>query len=163
MLQVGILAWVRYAASWRMNLFLYDRCASGKRLRAIVCLIAVLLLWSPAWAVNLQANGIGCCDGPMCPVHGNSPMHHGPSEAPSDKSAQPMRCDHSGGSSMMNCGMSRCLEQPQFFGTSIQFVLPPAGVAAPAEFYIAATSIMEVQKVLQSFDPLSPPPRSFLL
>lgn len=146
-----------------MKLSLHAGNSPEKRIRAVVCLVAVLLLWSPAWAAVLQANGIGCCDGAMCPVHGNASMHHEKGAAASDKSAQPMQCAHSGGGSMMDCGMSCCDEQSQSFVASIQFVLPPAAVVTPSADSVSAACVLELNQVLQPFDPIAPPPRNFLL
>src|SRR3981189_512841 len=57
----------------KMKRMTHDSNALGRRLRACVCLMAVMLLWAPAWGAALQAAGVGCCDGAMCPLHGHAP------------------------------------------------------------------------------------------
>jgi hypothetical protein len=144
-----------------MKSSLHASSAPGKRFRALVCLISVLLLWSPAWAAALQANGIGCCDGAMCAARGHSPMNRGNSTATPAQTTQPMQCEHSGGGSAMHCSLSCCHEQPQSLIASIQFVLPQSPVLGLSEDFLEALRALESNQVLQSFDPLSPPPRHF--
>lgn len=146
-----------------MNASLHAPIAPRKRFAAVVCLMAVFLLWSPLWAAALQASGMDCCDGTMCAAHGHSPMSHVGGASTPAHSGRPMQCDHSSSGSMMQCAMSCCHEQPRSFTASIQFVLPlPPAVLIPVRS-LEAISRFELTQVLYSFDPLSPPPRNSFL
>lgn len=146
---------------YQMKASLHASIAPGKRFAAFVCLLAAVMLWAPLWATALQANGMACCDGVMCAAHGHSAMEHGGGQAA--QTEQPMQCGHSGGGSMMNCGMACCHEQAHHFVASIQFLLPvPVVISQPQQ---AAPSALarDFAEILPSFDPLSPPPRTLSL
>src|SRR5437879_5192107 len=72
-----------------------------------VCLVAVMLLWAPGWGAALQAAGLGCCDGAMCPLHG-----HGPKKSSSDTNSAkdtPMAgCEHHVRPAAMDCTVVCC-------------------------------------------------------
>jgi len=87
----------------KMKRMRHDSNAPGRRLGACVCLVALMLLWAPAWASALQAAGIGCCDGAMCPLHGHAPKKSS-SDAGAAKDAQPPVCEHHG-KAAMDCTM----------------------------------------------------------
>ena len=154
---------MRYSILCNMHASLHAPIAPRKRFAAIVCLMAVFMLWSPLWAAALQASGMDCCDGTMCAARGHSPTDHGSAASAPAHSEPPMQCDHSSTGSTMHCAMSCCHEQPRSFTASIQFVLPdPPAVLVPARS-LEATSRFELTQVLYSFDPLSPPPRTSFL
>jgi hypothetical protein len=136
--------------------------SSGKRMAASFCLLAVILLWSPLWAAALESNGIGCCGGLMCAAHGHAKPNH--AQPPETKPAEaPMECEHHGGSGISSCTMSCCAENGPAFTSPINFVAPkPTVISAPAQALAAPATLAATGFVL-TFEPLSPPPRTFLL
>ncbi len=147
-------------SSYPMNASLHSPIAPGKKIAACVCLLAVMLLWAPIWAAALQANGMACCTGTMCPLHGHSPKNHQPARNPSSPAEQPMHCDHSENNSTMNCDMSCCHDQGQTFVASIYFVLPALPAVMLPQQGLASAPAVEPNQILQLSDPLSPPPRN---
>jgi len=140
----------------------HDSNALGRRLRACVCLVAVALLWAPAWAAALQAAGMACCDGAMCPLHG-----HAPKKSSSDgNSAQDMPmagCDHRGRTTAVDCSVACCHPKDPVVTGAVVFVLPVT-VAISAPLFIGPpTRPLAVSANSVVFDPASPPPRMVLL
>ena len=66
---------------------LHRPIAPGNRLRACVCLLAVLLLWTPLWAAAWQTHNMSCCTDGMCPLHG-----HAHPAVPKPQAAEPASC-----------------------------------------------------------------------
>lgn len=138
--------------------------AQGRKAGAGVCLLAVVLLWSPLWAAALNSNGMDCCSGGFCPMHGHGQARHaGPTETAPAQSA--MDCEHhrdSTGSTDQptDCSMSCCHERSPNLTASVIFVMPqptllsqqPRAIGEPADF--APTYVSP------SFAPSSPPPRT---
>src|SRR3984893_18398474 len=85
----------------------HDSNAPGRKLGACVCLVAVMLLWAPAWASALQAAGMGCCDGAMCPLHGHAPKKSS-GDTNSAKDAPMAGCEHNGRQAALDCTMASC-------------------------------------------------------
>lgn len=145
-----------------MNSSRYSAITPFKRFAASVCLLAVILIWSPLWATALEANGMACCAGGMCAAHSHSqPNSARPKQT---KSAEaPMDCEHHGGSGMTSCAMSCCPETIHSFTASITFVLPaPSILSAPFQSMAGPVGRASTEFVL-TFEPLSPPPRTSLL
>ncbi len=70
-----------------------------------------------------------------------------------------MHCEHHGGTGMTNCAMACCHESNPSLTTAVIFVLPdPASISQPARA-MAAPANFAPTEFLQSFEPLSPPPR----
>jgi hypothetical protein len=146
----------------KMKRMRHDSNAPGRRLGACVCLVAVMLLWAPAWASALQAAGVGCCDGAMCPLHG-----HGPKKSSSDTNSakdMPMAgCDHHARKAAMDCTAACCHpKDPAVTGATV-FVLPspmtlsaPLLISPPTPIALCSTNSLV-------FDTVSPPPRTPLL
>jgi len=129
-----------------------------------VCLVALMLLWTPAWASALRAAGMACCDGAMCPLHGHG---HAPKKSPGDansaKDAPMAGCEHHGRKAAMDCSMACCLPQEPVVTGAVVFVVPNIIeisslllIGPPAPTLIASASSF-------AFDPASPPPRTLLL
>jgi len=139
----------------------HDSNAPGRRLGACVCLVAVMLLWAPAWGAVLQAAGVGCCDGAMCPLHG-----HGPKKSSNDtntaKDAPMAGCEHHG-KAAMDCTMACCHPSDPAVTGAIVFVLPnPPAVTVPLLIGPPA-HILSSSASSFVFDPASPPPRTLHL
>src|SRR5579859_268162 len=146
----------------KMKRMRHDSNAPGRRLGACVCLVAVMLLWSPLWASALQAAGMGCCDGAMCPLHG-----HGPKKSSSDANSamdMPMAgCDHHARKVAMDCTVACCHPKDPAVTGAIVFVLPiPMALSAPL-LIAPPTPIPFSSASSVVFDPASPPPRTNLL
>jgi len=144
----------------QMKVSLYAPAAPAKRFMAAVCLLTVLLLWTPLWAAALSANGLGCCDGAMCLAQSHSGATQGSAAAAPAQNEAPMQCDHARHGAAMDCDMSCCHQQNHSFVASIQFVLPPPPAVLLPQLTVEGTSTLRFPQVLQAFDPLSPPPRT---
>ncbi len=73
-----------------------------------------------------------------------------------------MDCENRGGSGMTNCSMACCHERSQILVTPAIFVMPePATICLPPLATIALSNFAATEFV-QSFEPLSPPPRTSL-
>jgi len=129
---------------------------------AWVCLLAVALLWAPMWAAAWQTDVMACCKGGMCMAHGHvkaeaaQPRQSGARETP-------MSCEHHGGSGMSNCSLTCCQEGSHVLAATAVFVMPePTSIEQPGEATTVPGSFAATEFV-QSFAPLSPPPRTLLL
>jgi len=125
-------------------------------------LVAVMLLWAPVWASALQAAGMACCDGAMCPVHGHAARKN-PSDAAAAKSAPMAGCERHGRKAAMDCTMACCHPAEASVSVAAIFVLPGAtGISAPL---FTRPSVGRVLYCFDSpvFDPVSPPPRTLPL
>ena len=149
-----------YASEMKRNH--HDSNAPGRRLRACVCLAAILLLWSPAWASVLHAAGMACCDGAMCPLHGHAPKKSS-SDANSAKEMPMAGCDHHRQKAAMDCSMACCHPKDPVVTGAVVFVvpniveissLPWIGPSAPTLIASASSFV---------FDLASPPPRTLSL
>jgi len=135
--------------------------APGKKLAASVCLLAVLLIWAPAWAAAVESHQTDCCADGLCPAHGH---HHKPNEAGSHPAQSPVDCDHHDGSQKLSglapCSLSCCHDSDRPATTAAIFVLPaPAQIDEPA---VAHTPILIPALAYSAYvsDPLAPPPRA---
>lgn len=130
----------------------------GRMIEAILCLVAVILLWAPLWAATWQVGGMACCNGGMCPVHGHSTPNQ-PKPQSTKTEETPIDCEHHSGSGVANCSMSCCHQSSPSLTTAAIFVLPdPVGISQPASV-MAGSSNFAPTEFSQSFEPLSPPPR----
>src|SRR5208283_1479730 len=141
-----------------MTRSLHVPIAPGRIVGAWVCLIAVLLLWTPMWASAWMARGTACCAGNMCAAHGHGKTN---SPAKSDATKNEMECEHSP-SAGMACSMSCCHEDGASLVSSGVYVLPErVRISSPAETMSLAAAVKH-DEVLQVFAPPSPPPESTL-
>jgi hypothetical protein len=119
---------------------------------AIVCMLAVVLLFAPLAAAAWSSYVGACCTSGQCPIKGH---HHQHSPAAPENL---MDCSHKM-PGMAACSMSCCHNPERAAIASGMFVLPaPVTVSAPT---ISApfVHLHEPQNFLRSFKPLSPPPR----
>jgi hypothetical protein len=140
----------------------HDSNAPGRKLGACVCLVAVMLLWAPAWASALQATGMACCDGAMCPLHGHAPKKSS-GDTSSAKDAPMAGCEHHGRKAAMDCIMACCHPADPAVTGAIVFVLPsPMQISA---MILVWPQTPTLSAFANSFviDPASPPPRALLL
>jgi hypothetical protein len=146
----------------KMKRMRHDSNAPGRRLGACVCLVAVILLWAPAWASALQAAGMGCCDGAMCPLHGHAPKKSS-SDTNSAKDAPMAGCEHHGRKAAMDCTMACCHPADPAVTGAIVFVLPALmEISAPLRIGPPTPTLTPLASSFV-LDPASPPPRTLLL
>jgi hypothetical protein len=70
-----------------------------------------------------------------------------------------MDCEHHGGSAIANCSMSCSHESAPFLTTAVIFVLPdPVAISRPDTSTGGPATLSRTESI-QSFEPLSPPPR----
>jgi len=134
-----------------------SRFSTGQRSSALLCFVALILIYAPIATAAAMAVTGACCNGDECPIHGNH-RHSQNSERP------PMDCGHGehNMSTMDNCSMSCChdTEQPAIHGNL--FLLTQLSVStsftrlSDISFAPAATNLSPV------FAPLAPPPKSFV-
>lgn len=137
----------------------YVLIAPGRKFRAWVCLLAVVMLWAPMEAAAWHANGMACCESGMCVAHRhsktNQPM---PREVTPGESS--INCEHHGNNGIVDCSMTCGHDSSPSVTTGVIFVLrdsaaiwePAPALAAPVDFSPIA--------LVPSYDPLSPPPRT---
>jgi hypothetical protein len=119
---------------------------------ASICLLAVVLLYTPMVAAVWTVHTMSCCTGDHCPISGH---HHQKSSA---APAHHMNCGHEM-SSMMACSMSCCQTTDHSLVASIFFVLPGPSVVPALSLISPASKSAQAILSSDSFKPLSPPPR----
>ena len=133
--------------------------APGNKVAACVCLIAVLLLWAPLWASAFQAKSMACCDGAMCPLHGNAPKKNS-QENNTAKETQPTMCEHHARQAAMDCSVGCCHPADPAATSAVVFVLPAlSGLSAPSLLGQTSPALSSVVNSV-AFEPVSPPPRA---
>jgi hypothetical protein len=140
----------------------YDSNAPGRRLGACVCLVAVMLLWAPAWAAALEASGMACCDGAMCPFHGHAPKKSSNETSPA-KNAPMAGCEHQAREAAMDCSVACCHPKDPVVTGAVVFVLPEAVAISVPLFTGPPTPDLPYSASSFVLDPASPPPRTLLL
>jgi hypothetical protein len=123
--------------------------APGRKMGAWVCLVAALLLWSPLWAAAIQAAGMSCCEGGMCPAH-----HHQPRQA--DSQETPMTCEHNGAS---QCSMSHSQSEGKTFVAAMVFILPAALLHSRLSLVVTPLKISVDGEIPSAVAPPDHPPR----
>ena len=129
---------------------------------AWVCLVAVVLLWTPLWATAWQTGGMDCCKGGMCMAH----RHSKPEPARTQQTGAektPMDCEHHGTSGMSNCPMACCQQSSHTLATPAIFVMPESVAICLPSLVTTAPSSFAATEFAQSLEPLSPPPRTAFL
>ncbi len=126
----------------------------ARRVAAVVCFAAVLLMQAPFASAAWLASSMACCMGDHCPI----PSHH--HKAAPKESQMPMDCGHHS-SKLSECKMS-CCKSTDETAVNTQFVIPaPHSMeviesAAPADIHSAPQLLPRAEK------PQSPPPRTIL-
>lgn len=132
--------------------------ALGNRWRACVCLLALFLLWTPAWAAAYQAHSMACCADGMCPAHGRTPKN--PHGTDSQDNPQPGTCEHHGSKAAMDCTMACCHPEAPALAGAVVFLLPAASALAAPLLVVEAAPHQSVLADSFPLDPDFPPPRS---
>jgi hypothetical protein len=131
--------------------------STRRRLSALVCLVALMLVNSQIAASAAMAITGTCCSGDQCPIHGN---HHHPQKTDNP----PMDCGHGEHnlSTIVNCSMSCCdnTEQPAVHGNL--FLLTALSVSTSLTRLSEISFAHPTTNLSPAFAPLAPPPKSFL-
>jgi hypothetical protein len=123
--------------------------AARKKLSASVCLVAVLLLWSPLWVAAWQSAGMNCCSGGMCPAHKH-------------KSQRPVPCNHQPGDEMSECSISCCQAESHNLVASNLFVLPLQLALSRTPRFAPSAAVSAQSEILTPSTPPDHPPRLLL-
>lgn len=122
--------------------------------KAIICLVAVLLLQAP-YAQAAWMSSTACCMGDHCPI----PSHH--HKATTAESEMPMDCGHNM-SKMAECKISCCKTTDESAINVAQFLLPEPQIVPALAAAIPPTASPAAQTISRSEKPQSPPPRDIL-
>ena len=126
-----------------------------RRLAALVCLLAVLLLQAPFARAAWLSSSMGCCMSDHCPIPGH---HHKNAPAKDD---MPMDCGH-GMKHQADCKIS-CYKTTDETSINIaQFVLPDAQPVLSSHSVSPDVSRFVAQLIPRSEKPQSPPPKNLL-
>jgi hypothetical protein len=124
---------------------------------ACLCLLAVVLLYTPLAGAAWSAYESSCCKSGQCSI----PAHH--HQKPVAPSHEHMDCDHeASGTGLMPCKMSCCQDSERSAVASMAFVLAAPVATAVPEPIRTSIEFAQVSNFLRSVKPLSPPPRSLL-
>lgn len=133
--------------------------ALAKKFGACVCLLAVVLLWTPGWIAAFQASQMACCTAGMCPLHGLAPKRSSGEES-GRMHTQATECGHHQRQAAMDCKAACYHPSDRTVASAVMFVLPgPVQLTVPLFSGKADLSaLLRVQSLICV--PPSPPPRS---
>ena len=123
---------------------------------ALLCLLALSLLYAPLAAPLWLGASTSCCASGMCPLHG---YHH---KMPAKAAGMPMDCGHNM-SRISSCSLSCCQTQNQAAVTWHPFLLQDVGPPAEAPSVPKLTPSSTPLVLSPSLDPPYPPPRTLSL
>ena len=129
----------------------------SRRLAAVACLFAVLLLQVP-FAQGAWMSSMACCMTGQCPIPGH---HHQKQPQQSQANDMPMDCGHDM-SHMSDCKMSCCKTSDETSINIAQFVMPDLQITLEPLAATPQVSCFAPQMISRSEKPQSPPPKSLL-
>ena len=133
--------------------------AARKHFGAYFCLLAVVLLWAPAWVAAFQASQMACCTAGMCPLDGHVPKRS-LGDASGRRHTQGPDCSHHQRQAAMDCNAACCHPPDPTVTAAVVFVLPAAArITVPLFAGKTALSTLPRAESL-IYSPPSPPPRS---
>ena len=133
--------------------------APGKNFGTCLCLLAVVLLWAPAWVAALQASKMACCTAGMCPLDGHVPKKSS-GEEDGRRHTQTIDCSQHQRQAAMDCNAACCHTADPTVTGAVVFVLPAVmRITVPLFSGKAALSALPRADSL-IYSPPSPPPRS---
>lgn len=121
---------------------------------AMLCLIAVFLLYAPLGGAAWYVYSGACCTTGQCPIHGHHSSH---SPATHERA---LDCGHET-PSVASCNMSCCHDPDRPALTPVIFLLPAVLTISPNATFEPFLSLPGSPDSPNSTEPLSPPPRSF--
>jgi hypothetical protein len=133
-----------------------------RSISAVICVFAVVFLYTPHAVAAWMAYGAPCCASGQCPIkehhHRQAPVGDANQANSNQADSYHMDCGHEM-ASMMDCSMSCCNHSETRAVATAIFVLPLAfEFSAPSSSTSAIVSLHS-QDSLRSIEPLSPPPR----
>jgi hypothetical protein len=131
---------------------------TARRWKALVCLLAVLLLQAPFARAAWMSSSMACCMDDQCKIPGH---HHKGQTQQTRQNDMPMNCDH-GMSTMSDCKMSCCKTSDDTAIDVAQFVMPDLQIALEPLSVISEVAQHVPQMIFRSDKPQSPPPKSSL-
>ena len=133
------------------------RFSTKQRLSALVCFVALMLMYAQVASAAVMVITGTCCSGDQCPIHGNH--HH--SQKTDDP---PMDCGHGehNMNTMDNCSLSCCHDSERPVVHANLFLLTPLSVSTSLASYSAIPFSGAISKISLARAPLAPPPKSFL-
>jgi len=143
--------------SQHMNRTRKCRFSTRQRLSALVCLVALMLMYAQIASAAVMVITGTCCSGDQCPIHGN----HQHSQKTDDP---PMDCAHGehNMSTMDNCSLSCCQDSERPVVHAILFLLTPLSVSTSLASSSAIPFLCAITKISLAHAPLAPPPKPFL-
>ena len=123
-----------------------------RKLAALLCLFAVVLLQAPFARAAWLTSSMACCMGDHCPVPGH---HHKNASSGNDA---PMDCGHNM-SHISDCKISCCNAADETAINVAQFVLPTLQIALSLECAVPVLTPFAPQMISRAERPQSPPPR----
>jgi len=136
-----------------------SRFSTRQRSSALLCFLALVLMYAPIASAAVMAITGACCSGDQCPIHGNGNHHH-----PQKTDNPPMDCGHGehNMTTMDNCSISCChnTEQPAIHG--ILFLLTPLSASTSLAGLSEISFAPHTTSLSPVFAPLAPPPKSFV-
>jgi hypothetical protein len=125
-----------------------------RKLAAILCLLAVVLLEAPFARAAWISSTMGCCMGDHCLIPSH---HHKSANAQNEMSTD---CGHNV-SRMSDCKISCCKTTDETAISAQQFVMSDLQIALPLSSGTPETSRFVPQMISRFDEPQSPPPRLF--
>lgn len=123
-----------------------------RKVAALLCLLAVVLLQAPFARAAWFSSSMGCCMSDHCPIPGH---HHKPAKAESE---MPTDCGHNMGH-MSDCKISCCKTIDETAINIAQFVVPDLQFCLSLHNETPKVALFAPQMISRSKKPLSPPPR----
>jgi len=130
-----------------------------KSIAALVCLLALLLMYAPMASATLMALSGTCCAGDYCPIHGTRHAAQN-GNAEKNKSA-PMDCGHENHDTgkMHSCSLSCCQTVEQIAVNVHVFLLTPLAITTSLATLSPAPIARDSSIVSPVFAPQAPPPK----
>ncbi|HYK39612.1 MAG TPA: hypothetical protein VEU98_06275 [Candidatus Eremiobacteraceae bacterium] len=129
-----------------------------RRLAALFCLLAVVLLQAPFARAVWMTSSMACCMGDQCTI----PAHHHKGQTPQMKqSDMPMDCDRDM-AKVSDCKMSCCKTSDETVIDVAQFVVPHLQISLAPLAATSGVGHLAPQKISRSEKPQSPPPKSIV-
>ncbi len=123
-----------------------------RSISASICLLMVVLLYTPLAGAAWSSYQMACCRSGQCSI----PAHH--HQKTPAAPAHHMDCGHAM-SGMMACSMSCCHDSDRSLVTPMVFVLPLSIAVDPSAAIKSLILLTNPVDFPRSIEPLSPPPR----
>jgi hypothetical protein len=119
-----------------------------------LCLLGVMLIYAPQGLLAWWTGTGACCKSSYCPI----PEHHRLSKPPASTEHDGMECQHST-PGFRACTMSCCHEKENALMAPVTFLLEQSAELHKTTLVSRLSLAGSSKNSVQSFEPLSPPPR----